>query len=158
MPGWKNGRRTGREGEPVMEPKRQLLAGVRVLDPVLGQFGFIFELEAEAKGSGGPFASGSYRKGDRALELHFRHSLGLVRYYIGKATLDHESYMRFVGAYGRNQYPDFPLDPLESFVHLANDINAYCSDFVSGDGRNFTLWAQRLSENPGVFRGIAATG
>ena len=140
------------------EPKEQLLAGVKVLDPVLAPFGFTFQLEGHAKGSGGWFASGSYRRGDRKLELHFRHSLGLVRYYIGGDSLDHESYMRFVGAHGRNEYPDFPRDPLESFGHLANDIKQHCSDFVSGDGCKFSLWSQQLMQNPGMFRGVGAIG
>lgn len=138
------------------EPKLQLLAGVEVLDPVLAPSGFVFELEAHAKGSGGWFASGCYRRGDRTLELHYRHSLGLVTYHIGRESLDHETYMRFVGAFGRNQYPDFPKEPLDSFRHLASDISMYCSDFVTGDGSSFVSWAERFKKAPNMFKGVGA--
>ena len=137
-------------------PKRNLLAGVKELDRVLAPHGFVFSLEASGKGSGGWFVSGCYRKGERRLELHFRYSLGLVTYHIGEDFLDHEAYMRFAGVYGQNQYPDFPKEPLDSFVHLAQDISRYCSEFLSGDGSQFHSWARQLTQNPGMFKGLGA--
>lgn len=153
-PGLRNASRSGRGSNMGSsdERKMQLLAGVKVLDRVLAPSGFFFQLEAHAKGSGGWFASGCYRRGDRTLELHYRHSLGLVTYHIGRESLDHETYMRFVGAFGRNHYPDFPKKPLESFKHLADDITEYCSDFVSGDGSSFLSWAMRFKKNPNMLR------
>src|SRR6266404_602801 len=58
------------------DPKRQLLAGVRILDEVMRRHGFEFGFENEGRGSGGRFANGSYYRDDRRLELHFRGSLG----------------------------------------------------------------------------------
>ena len=139
-------------------PKRHLLEGVEILNGVLSSHGFVFQLGACDKGSGGWFASGSYRRGERELELHFRGSLGLVTYHIGDDSLDHETYMRFVGAYGQNQYPGFPKEPIESFMHLASDISNYCTDFVSGDGSQFRAWAQEIRQNPMKFKGIGAIG
>jgi hypothetical protein len=104
------------------DPKEQLLAGVDILRPLLEPHGFVFELETVGTGSGGLFASGAFKKDERRLELHFRYSLGLVRYHINQDSLDHETYMRLLGVYGRNQYPDFPQEPLDSFRHLAADI------------------------------------
>ena len=130
------------------EPKRLLLAGIELLNPVLVPAGFVFTLNDHGKGSGGWFASGSYKRDERRLELHFRYSLGLVQYHVGTYKLDHESYMRFAGVYGQNKYPDFPERPLESFVHLASDISTYCSDFLSGDGKSYIAWSKRLQKIP----------
>jgi hypothetical protein len=135
-------------------PKDCLLKGVRILDPVLTPLGFEFHLESAGKGSGGYFASATYRKDDRTLELHFRESLGLVTYHIGSAALDHETYMRLLGVYGENQYPDFPSDPLESFKHLAADLQSYCSDFLSGDGEEFVRLAAEFEKNAAMFKGV----
>ena len=134
-------------------PKNKLLAGSEILAPVLRPYGFVFKLEAHDKGSGGPFASGAFSKDNRRMELHFRHSLGMVSYHIGQASLDHETYMRLLGVYGRNQYPDFPQDPTESFHHLAADVQEYCENFISGDGEQFRSLAMAFKKDPSMFRG-----
>ena len=136
------------------EPKKQLLAGIEILDPVLTPYGFRFRLESQGKGSGGPFASGSYRQGDRRLELHFRGSLGLVTCHMGSDSLDHETYLRLLGVHAKAEYPDFPADPLESFANLAKDIKTHCADFLSGDGQSFHSLADTLAKNPSLFKGV----
>ena len=136
------------------KPKQTLVAGADILGAVLRPHGYKFRLENEGKGSGGYFASGSFRKDDRRLELHFRYSLGLVTYHIGNCSLDHEKYMRCLGVYGHNQYPDFPAEPMESFHHLTEDLQNYCSDFVAGDGRQFQALAASFREDPERFKGI----
>jgi hypothetical protein len=136
-------------------PKDQLLAGVEILGPALSPHGFLFELATVGNGSGGPFASGAFKKDDRRLELHFRYSLGLVQYQIDQDALDHEIYMRLLGVYGRNQYPDFPKEPLDSFPHLAADIGEYCGDFTSGDGQQFRALAASFRQDPMMFKGIS---
>lgn len=78
----------------------------------------------------------------------------MVRYHIGDHSLDHESYMRFAGVYGQNQYPGFPREPLQSFAHLASDMSKYCSVFLTGDGKAFVGWAKQLKENPNLFKGV----
>jgi len=62
--------------------------------------------------------------------------------------------MRLLGVYGRNLYPDFPGKPLDSFEHLAFDIQEFCSDFTSGDGGQFRMLAADLAENPEKFKGM----
>lgn len=136
-------------------PLENLLAGVEILAQALGPHGFVFKLEANSKGSGGPFASGAFSKDNRRLELHFRRSLGMITYSIGEDSLDHETYMRLLGVYGRNQYPDFPMNPLESFHHLAADIQEYCRSFTSGDGEQFRSLAIAFQTNPAMFKGIS---
>ena len=136
-------------------PQDILVAGAKILAPVLEPHGFIFKLETHGKSSGGWFASGSFSRSDRQLELHFRYSLGLVTYHLDQVLLDHEIYMRLLGVYGVNQYPDFPQEPLESFHHLAKDIQDYCQDFICGDGQEFQAFAKQFSSNPTMFRGVS---
>lgn len=138
---------------PNESPKESLLAGTDILAEALQPHGFVFKLEAHNEGSGGPFASGAFSKDRRRLELHFRHSLGMVTYSIGEDSLDHEIYMRLLGVYGHNQYPDFPKDPLESFHHLAADIQKYCRNFTSGDAEQFRSLAIAFRTNPAMFKG-----
>jgi hypothetical protein len=137
-------------------PKQILLAGVEILDPVMKASGFSFAFEEEGKSSRGDFAWGRYLRGDRVLELHFRFSLGLVRYHIAEDTLDHESYMRLLGVYGRSEYPDFSSDPLNSFAGLSGDIQKYCGDFLNGAGNQFREFVATLKTNPNMFRGLPA--
>lgn len=136
------------------DPEATLKAGIEALDPVLNPHGFKFGFEGTGKGSGGWFAFGKYVRGDRSLELHFRYSLGLVTYHIGEYSLDHESYMRSLGVYGKNSYPDFPTDPLESFRSLAQDLLRYCSDFLAGDGVQFRRHAAELKSKPKMFSSL----
>jgi hypothetical protein len=139
------------------DPKRQLLAGVRILDEVLCLFGFEFRFENEGRGSGGRFASGSYYRDDRRLELHFRGSVGMVTYWIGERRLTHLEYMHSLGVYGQNRYPDFSDDALDSFRELAGDIAAFAQDFTSGSGDSFKSFADELKKNPAMFSGLGAT-
>jgi len=121
---------------------------------VLGAKGFAFVLDKLAKGSGGWFASGSFTRGERRLELHFRGSLGLVTYHIKNVSLGHEDYMRLLGVYGQNLYPDFPREPLDSFRSLASDLESFCGDFVSGNGEQFLALARQFAVAPNAFKGI----
>jgi hypothetical protein len=136
------------------DPETTLKAGIEILDPVLNPHGFRFVYEGSGKGSGGRFAFGKYVRGDRSIELHFRLSLGLVTYHVGESSLDHESYMRSLGAFGKNSYPDFPTDPVESFRSLAQDLLHYCSDFLTGDGAQFRRYAAEIKSKPKMFSGL----
>lgn len=142
---------------PAEFPKKELLAGVCFLDEVLCPFGFRFRFENEGSGSGGRFANGSYYRDDRRLELHFRGSLGMVTYWIGDKRLTHLDYIRSLGVYGKNRYPDFSDDPLDSFRELAKDISQFACDFTDGDGEQFKRFATELKNNPAMFSGLAAT-
>ena len=118
-----------------------LLKGVEILDPIMKQHGFEFVWGNAGRSSGGEFASGKYVKGDRILEIHFRHTLGLVTYHIGPDSLRHEIYMRAsLGKNGGNRYPCFSDDPLEGFRALRSDLESYCSDFLEGNREKFRQW------------------
>jgi hypothetical protein len=121
-----------------MNPTEMIAVGRQILDPALLPHGFVFEIGDAGVGSGGAYASGSYLRGDRRLELHFRHSLGLVTYRLGDLMLSHEDYMRAVlQGRGRSAYPGFSEDPLDGFRHLRHDLETLAQDFVSGSGQGF---------------------
>ncbi len=77
----------------VSEPQQALTAGVEVLNNMMQSYGFVYRTTTVGVGSGGSFAAGEFRRGDRSLELHYRYSLGLVTYHAGHLVLSHEDYM-----------------------------------------------------------------
>lgn len=93
--------------------------------------GFRFQFREEGRGAGGNFASGEFVCEDRRLELHFRGSLGLVRYHVGDQSASHESYMRELGVWDQRHYPGFSEDPAAAFHDLAHDLGL-AHDFLSG--------------------------
>jgi len=98
--------------------------------------------------SGGSCASGRYVKDDRRLEIHFRQSLGLVTYHLGKIAITHEQFMyALLGPQGGNKYPNFSDDPLEAFRDLSWDLERYCLDFLTGPGEEFARCVQTAKEH-----------
>jgi len=116
------------------EPTEILHRGRDLIDPIMTAHGFAWEQMWAGKSSGGLSDSGRYVRGDRSLELHFRHSLGLVTYHLGDLSLKHEEYMRHCAPLGAAQYPGFSDDPLDGFRHFAHDLTAYAKDFLAGTG------------------------
>lgn len=113
-------------------PRSFLLEGVEsILDPVLRPWGFEFSLKGEGQGSGGHFAWGEFASGERRLELHYRHSLGLVRYHAGEHSASHEWYMRELSVWERCRYPGFSDEPLDGFRGLGHDLG-FAADFLFG--------------------------
>lgn len=139
-------------------PTETLRAGIAVLLPILEPHGFKFKEGAAGASSGGAFASGKFEREDRALELHFRHALGLVSYRIGAAEIDHENYLRFAGHWSSHKYPDFGGTPEESFSALASDLSAFFSDFLSGTGEQFKAVVAAHTANPRRLKGFASLG
>ena len=137
-------------------PTEILRDGRLVLDPVMEKFGFIFAGVLSGKGSGGPYASGTYLNKDRKLQIHFRYSLGLVTYHFGTLSMDHASYMRaLLGNVGGNKYPGFADSPLVQFDDLAYDLRTYATAFLNGDFDLFEKYSRVATERnkiPGFSR------
>jgi hypothetical protein len=120
------------------KPEQMLQNGSVILAGLLTGHGFVYELKGTGKGSGGNYAWGIFRRGDRSLELHFRYSLGMVSYHLGDRSLSHEYYMRSViGRPHASHYPGFADDPLEGFRHLRADLEEYGNDFLTGSNTDF---------------------
>ena len=119
-------------------PSSILEEGRTILAPFLEPFGFSWRTGASGSGSGGPFASGSYVRGDRRLEVHFRYSLGLVTYHLRDESISHQDFVRIAASRTvRSQYPGFSDDPLDGFRHLAHDLDVICSSFVEDSETGF---------------------
>jgi hypothetical protein len=116
----------------MFDPTPILLPGARILEAELHPLGFEFIFRAAGKGSGGLFATGDFIRDDRRLELHFRESLGLVRYHIRTSSAAHEAYMRELGVRYECRYPGFSDDPLVAFHDLAHDLK-FAADFTTGN-------------------------
>ena len=115
------------------DPVALLAEGSSILGPVLRPAGFTFLAGQTGVGSGGRFASGRWTKGSRSIELHFRHSLGLVRYHLGARSISHDDFMWSVTrGRGGNQYPGFSDDPLQGFRDLTQDLMRYGQEFLVG--------------------------
>ena len=108
-----------------------MLAGAAVLADELSPAGFTFGLTGGGPGSGGNFAVGRFTRGNQYLEIHLRHSLGLVTYGWGNNVLSHADYLTGLGEAGA--YPGYGTDPLDAFRHLAQDLAGPLSGFRDGD-------------------------
>ena len=128
-----------------MNPKDVLIEGSKVIQQFLEPHGFRFQLRGEGAGSGGTFAWGEFIREERRLELHFRYSLGMVKYQVGDQGASHEAYMRELGVWQECRYPGFSQDPIAAFHDLAHDL-AFADDFLSGSGEILQRTAERETE------------
>lgn len=129
-----------------MTPVEAITNGREILDPVMFSHGFTFEACTFGKGgSGGPAATGVYARGNRRLDFSYRWAPGAVEYSIGKDTLSHLAYMRFLGKYRESKFLSFYREePMTGFVALRDDLVAFCQDFLAGNGDEFRRFAAEL--------------
>jgi hypothetical protein len=125
------------------DPVNVMAAGAAILADELSPAGFTFHLAGSGSGSGDDFAVGRFSKGDQYLEIHFRHSLGMVRYGWGNSVLSHADYLAGLDETGA--YPGYGTDPLDAFRHLARDLAGPLSGF-------------RDRDRSGYERGVHAAG
>lgn len=132
-----------------------LRSGVESLLPLLSQAGFVFSMTSQGRSSGGAFAQGEFRKGNRVLELSYRHSLGNVAYTVKCATLAHEDYMWANGHAG--QYPGFPGDDLNPFERLCADLVLAGGAFLVQPEAEFARLVEKCQARP-AKRGLGSLG
>src|SRR5262252_3101512 len=119
-------------------PSKILERGCTILETVLAMHGFKLLDITTGKGSGGSYAVATLASGKRKLELHYRHSLGLVTYHFGEMALSHEEYMyALLGPKGGNKYPCFSDEPFEAFRGIAHDLEKFAIAFLTGDEIEF---------------------
>ena len=128
------------------DPVTVVTAGSVILGDVLSPAGFTFQPSGAGHSSGGQSAAGRFTKGSLYLEFHFRHSLGLVVYGWGDATLSHADYLRGLAATGA--YPGYSADPLDGFRHLALDLAGPLSGFLDGDRSGYDQARHAAAEGP----------
>jgi hypothetical protein len=125
-----------------------LNAGARIVGAVIEPHGFLWVPGNSGVGHPGDFAGGSFVRDNRRLELHFRWSLGLVRYHVGAIVISHEQLIRYSGHAMEAQYPGFSSDPLDAFRHLAHDLQNYATNFIEGDGSTIVAAEKAANEHP----------
>ena len=142
-----------------MNPTEILVAGALELAPVLSAERFSFASTDSGRSSGGNYASGEYRRDDRWLELHFRHSLGLVAYHVADLGIEHADYVRAVraldGVVEKQQYPGFEQEPIAQFRALGADIQSFGARFLRGTREQFRELRDWLDQHPQP-KGLAA--
>jgi len=135
-----------------MDQLQLLNVGAEIVAEVLGPNGFEFtgvwaQEYPSLVGRGERVARGAFVKGERRLELELFVSLQNVTYRIGALWLQHEPYMRALGASaGVNAYPGFSNDPIDGFSHLKIDLERLASEFVVGDASVFRRTAAEAAE------------
>lgn len=139
------------------DPKDALVSGVKILEPLLLAKGFHFRFVGDGVGSGGKFAWGEFVREDRRLELHFRRSLGLVRYHVGEQSAFHESYMRELGVWNQCRYPGFSDDPRNAFDGLAHDLS-FADDFLVRSGATLRQAAAKEAVSTATRQAEAMAG
>lgn len=128
-------------------PTEVLMAGVKLLQSFMNSYGFVYTPTHSGIGSGGKFASGEFRRENRRLELHFRHSLGLVTYHVGSVSISHDEYMWSVlGRRWASKYPGFSDDPLDGFRSLLVDLEQHGTDFLAGSESDFLKRVEHFRE------------
>ena len=134
-------------------------AGARVIAEVVTPYGFVWVPGPTHRGHPGDSASGSFERGDRRLELHYRWSLSIVSYHFGDSVLSHVSYMRHSGHKADARYPGFSSDPLDAFRDVAYDLAHFCEDFLGGSGDSFRAAWTAATESPQAagFKGLDTT-
>jgi hypothetical protein len=131
------------EAESVLE------RGSKILEPLFLRHGFKYKFLDAGSSSGGHYASGEFRKGDRRIEFHFRYSLGMVTYHLGVRSMSHQDYMRSViGRRNASHYPGFSNDPLDGFRHLLQDLEEYCGEFLSGSDESLSSQIEDAQVQP----------
>jgi CubicO group peptidase (beta-lactamase class C family) len=139
-------------GAMTLTPRQLFDRGVAELGEVLGPAGFTFAAVEEDDGGGGLYAIGEFRRGERRLELHFRRSLGLVRYHFGEESLSHEELVRGVRGTDRiaaeGQFPGFSDDGAGGFRYLRADLERFGAIFLTGGAKAFRALKKWLDKHP----------
>ncbi len=121
----------------AMSPEVALEKGAEILNPKLQPLDFTFSIVEHGKGSGGNFAVGSFKNGDREIRIWFRFEVGGVSYRKGDLERGHVEFMQFLGLEGKSALPGFGAgDPLAGFRHLLQDLD-HCALLLENDGTAF---------------------
>jgi len=142
----------------AVEPDTFLQQGARVLAVTLEPLGYEFAItQPPLKGSGGPFAWGAFKRGDREILLWARFErLGSVRYRVGDHEFTHQDYMRALGLEKAAHWPGFDDgDPLGGFRRLLRDLS-HCDDFLSGDAASVVAKVRALPPEKTGFQALGS--
>ncbi|MBX3434208.1 MAG: hypothetical protein KF847_12870 [Pirellulales bacterium] len=124
----------------AFDPQTRLLAGSRILAPLLNYAGFGFE-PGEVSDEGHS-AEGRFVAGDRAIELRYQWGLAEVRFRVGDWVLEHAEYMRLLGVEESSSLlAERHQIESEGFEALLEDLTRFAAEFLAGDAQRFCALA-----------------
>lgn len=130
-----------------MQPLKDLVKGLDVLDDFLTQHGFEFENYENGHGSGGQFTVATFVNGRKKFILSYHSSIGQVVYQFDNATVCHDFYIDQLGLADKKKLPDFhTLDKLLAFTHLLHDFDFLTEDFFDGECQSLKAFS-KLQDN-----------
>jgi F0F1-type ATP synthase assembly protein I len=128
------------------ECKQYLIEGNQRLDPILSPLGYVFEISENGISSGGPFAAGFYKNGNKKIGLIYRSisGLGSVVYEDDQNGASHRDLMGYLV---KDDASKLKLDPQgfsayssdggDVFAALADDIQNFGLEFLSSSEDQF---------------------
>jgi len=128
----------------VSHAQQTLCAGVEIVDGFMRSHGFLYTPTTAGKSSGGLFAAGEFRRANRTLELHYRDSLDLVTYRVGRLRSHTRTTCgRSSAGDGQVTTLDSQKESLDAFGHLLQDLKRSCADFLVGSDADFARHVER---------------
>jgi hypothetical protein len=80
-----------------MQPLPDLINGLKILEPFLGQNGFAFDSFENGKGSGGQFTIATFKNGLKKFIIGYRYSMGkLITYWLCLMKWNRNSEMNYI--------------------------------------------------------------
>jgi hypothetical protein len=133
-----------------MQPVKELIDGLKLLEPFLSGNGFKFDNYENGTGSGGQFTNATYINNNKKFSIGYRYSIGFVTYQYDDSVISHGFYLDKLGYSDKKQFPDFQSDDkLLAFKHILHDFEFLIADFFEGDCKKLTAFAplQETEEN-----------
>jgi hypothetical protein len=102
-----------------MEPLKDLIKGLEILEPFLGRHGFALDNHENGKGSGGQFTVATFKNGRKSYIIGYRFSIGELGYQFDNFQVGHPFYLDHLGFTDKKQFPGFQSDDkLLAFRHI----------------------------------------
>lgn len=116
-----------------MEPLKDLVAGLEIIQPFLSQHCFEFEKYESDKSSGGQFTIATFKNGRKQFIIGFRFSIGKLIYQFDQYKVGHTFYLDHLGHSDQRQFPGFQSeDKLLGFRNVLHDLYLLVNDFFDG--------------------------
>ncbi len=130
-----------------MQPLKDLVEGLDILNLFLTQHGFEFEDYENGQGSGGQFTVAIFVKGRKKFILSYHSFIGQVVYQFDNATICHDFYIDQLGLTNKKKLPDFHSeDKYLAFKYLLHDFDLLTEDFFDGECQKLMAFS-KLQDN-----------
>jgi len=125
-----------------MQPVKELVEGLDILDSFLTQHGFEFDKYENEKGSGGQFTVATFVKGHKKFILNYHSSIRQVLYQFDKATVCHDFYIDQLRFTNKKKLPDFHSEDKHlAFKCLLHDFELLIEDFFDGECQRLKVFS-----------------